>query len=311
MNEPIVLDNSKRSVLRQCKMKYFLQVVKGLQSNYGSTAIRYGVGYHGIQEGYHSWVREHGWPKPETEMAAITAGLLKGKEKWDKESQTKTFFEDYKNFNTLVEHFNAYLIEFAEDREFMEILATETKFECPILPESEAERKLLSKLPPISFTGRIDLIVSMGGQVWIFDFKTTGWILSQVVSKANRSPQLIGYSYAGEHCLDFKPNGCLASFAYVGATKRKDETYSVPRFEFRRVPQIFTDEDIAAWKMQFIDACREVDFATREDLWVESFDNCYMYGACPYLKLCLQHRPYEELNLEGFHQEWWDVLSEE
>jgi hypothetical protein len=313
MTEPIILDNTKRSQYRQCKYKYFLSSVKGIQSNYGSTAIRYGVTWHGIQEGYHSYVKEHGWPVNQTEyMGALTAGLELGKKKWDKESQTKTYNDDYKNFNTAVSAFSAYLDFFKEDNKYLKILATETKFECPIEPENMVEDKMLSSLPPIIFTGRIDLSVEMDYQKWIFDFKTTGWRLDEVISKANRSPQLIGYSYAGDKVMDFKPSGCLASFAYISAYKsKKTGDWGETKFEFRRVPQIYTAGDIVSWKESFIDTCREIEFSKQNNLWPESFDNCFQYGACPYLRLCNQHAPFEQLNLEGFHEEFWDVLEEE
>lgn len=311
MTEPIILDNTKRAQYRQCKYKYFLSSIKGQQSNYGSTAIRYGVAWHGIQEGYHSWIKENNWPtNPQMMMGAITSALELGRVKWDKESATKLYNDDYKNFNTAVEGFNAYLDYFAEDKNYLTVISTETKFECPIEPENEAEEKLLSKLPPIVFTGRIDLCVEMDHMKWIFDFKSTGWILDQVISKANRSPQLIGYSYAGDKVLDFKPAGCLCSFHYLGANKsKKTGDWGDVRFDFRRVPQVYTDGDISAWKLSFIDTCREIDFSMKNDLWPESFDNCFQYGPCQYLRLCQQHVDFEDLNLEGFHTEFWDVLE--
>ena len=313
MIKSIKLDNTKRSMCRQCKMKYFLSVVNGLQSNYGSTALRYGVCWHGIQEGYHKWIKENGWPTNSSEtMKALTAALELGKAKWDKESLTKTYVDDYKNFNTAVNAFNAYIDYFVQDKDFIKVISTETVFECSINPENREEEKLLSALPPIIFTGRIDLCVEMDYMKWIFDFKTTGWYLDQVVSRSNRSPQLIGYSYAGDKILDFKPAGCLVSFAYIGASKsKKTGEYGDVRFDFRRVPQIYTQGDIDAWKLSFIDTCRELHFAMENNLWPESFDNCYQYGVCPYLKLCNQHVSFEELNLEGYHVEFWDVLESE
>lgn len=311
MSEPIVLDNTKRATFRQCKMRFFLQHVKGLQSNYGSTAIRYGVTWHGIQEGYHQWIKEHGWPRDQQELAqAVSAGLMLGRARWDSESAKKQYIDDYRNFNTAVEAFNAYLNVFSEDRNYLTILSTERTFECPIEPENVAEEKLLKRLPPIVFTGKIDLCVEMDHMNWIWDFKTTGWILDQVIARANRSPQLIGYSYAGKHVLEFEPSGCLCSFAYVGASKsRKTGEYGNPRFDFRRVPQIYTDADIAAWKLSFIDTVKDIVMCQEMELWPQSFDNCYQYGTCAYLKLCQQHCPFEDMNLEGFHEDFWDVLD--
>lgn len=313
LNEPIILDNTKRSMFRQCKKKYFLSAIKGIQSNFGSTAIRFGVCWHGIQEGYHTYVKENGWPDDSASWSkALTVALELGKEKWDKESGKKNYFEDYKNFNTAVNAFNSYLEFFKDDKLYIKILNTEKKFECPIEAENELEDKLLSKIPPVIFTGRIDLCVEMDYQKWIFDFKTTGWRLDEVISKANRSPQLIGYSYAGKKVLDFEPNGCLASFCYIGAYKsKKTGEYGDVKYEFRRVPQIYTKGDIVAWKLSFIDTAREVNFCMENNYFPESFDNCYQYGVCPYLKLCQQHTEFENLNLEGYHEEFWDVLEED
>ena len=309
--EPIILDNTKRSQFRACKKKYELSSLHGWQSGYGSTAIRYGVGIHGIMEGFYSWIKEHGWFTDSTsKMQAIAAGLELGKHKFDKESEKKQFLDDYRNFNTAVEAFGKYLDYFADDAKYLKVLATETKFECPIEPESNEEEKLMAGLPPIVFTGRIDLSVEMDYNNWIWDFKTTGWILDQVISRANRSPQLLGYSYAGSKVLNFTPSGCLCSFIYTAASKKKDGTYGDTRFDFRRVPQIYAPGDIAAWKLSFIDTCREIYQCTQTGIWPESFDNCYQYGPCSYLRLCQQHVPVEDLNLDGYHQEFWDVLED-
>jgi hypothetical protein len=310
--EILYLDNSGRSTYCQCKKKYFLQIIEGWQSNFGSTALRYGSCWHAIQEGYHNWVKENGWPtNPTDQMSAISVGLTMGNESYIKESAEKEFYDDYKNFNTAVDMLNAYVDYFIEDKQYLEIIHTEKKFECPIEPENPTEEKLLHKLPPVIFTGKIDQCVKMDNVKWLLDFKTTGWRLDQVIAKANRSPQLIGYSYAGKKILDFEPQGCLCSFGYLGATKsRVTGNYGKVRFEFRRIPQIYTAGDIAAWKLSFICTARDIYQSVKENIWPESFDNCHQYGACSYLNLCQQHKPYEELNFEGFHVNHWNVLDE-
>ncbi len=310
--ENLVLDNSGRATFRACKKKFFLQNIHGLQSDYGSTALRYGSTYHGMQEGYHSYVQKNGWPKtPDEIMEALKPAMLLGKETYDKETAKKSFYDDFKNFNTCVTTFDAYLNFFKEDKKFMKVVGTEQKFECPIEPENTLEEKLLSKLPPIVFTGKIDLQVELDHTPWILDFKTTGWYLDKVVQQANRSPQLIGYSYAGKKVLDFEPQGCLCSFAYTGSTKsRVTGNWGKIRNDFRRIPQLYTQGDIEAWKLSFIDTARGIHYAKEEDLWPESFDNCNQYGRCTYMNLCQQHLPFEELDLTGYHEEFWNVLEE-
>jgi hypothetical protein len=310
--EILQLDNSGRSTFKQCKKKYFLQIIKGWQSNFGSTALRYGSCWHGIQEGYHDWIVKNGFPKdPIQKMEALSQALQLGKDVYTKESEKKEFYDDFKNFNTAVDCFAQYLDYFKDDEKYLKIISTEQKFECPIEAENNLEEKLLSSLPKLIFTGKIDLCVEMDKIPWILDFKTTGWRLDQVIMKANRSPQLIGYSYAGKRVLDFEPQGALCSFHHLASSKsRKTGMYGKVRTEFRRVPQLYTQGDIDAWKLSFIDTAWEIQRAKEEDLYPESFDNCYMYGACSYMKLCQQHQPYKNLNFDGFHIAHWNVLDE-
>lgn len=310
--ETIVLDNTKRKTFRQCKKKYFLQHVKGLQSDYGSTAIRYGVAWHGAMEGFYTHVLANGWPKsPMEELLALEAALIFAKKKWDAETSKKKFLDDYRDFNTLVENFRAYLIYYQLDKDNIDIIGTESKFEVDILPENAWEDRMLNTLPPITFTGRIDLAIKMDYSNWILDFKTTGWILDKVIMEANRSPQLVGYSYAAKKYLDFETSGCLCSFSHIGAYKsRKTGEYGSPKFEFRRVPQVYHPNELVQWKADFIDTCRELVFSMKEDYWPERFDSCYTYGSCAYLKLCKQHDSFESLNKEGYHEEFWDVLED-
>ena len=311
--DKIILDNSGRSTFRSCKKKYFLQIVNGWQSNTGSTALRYGSCWHAIQEGYHSWIRDNGWPtNSSAQMEALTQGLTLGKQTYDNETAKKEFFDDYKNYNTAVEGFAQYLEYFKDDSKYLEIISTEKKFECPITADNKTEQELLDKLSiPLHFTGKIDLAVKMDYVKWIFDFKTTGWYLDSVIAQANRSPQLIGYSYAGRKVLDFEPQGCLCSFASANSSKsRVTGEYGKVRFDFRRVPQIYTEGDIKAWKLSFIDTAIDIKSCHDSGIWAESFDNCYQYGPCKYLRLCQQHVPYEELNFDGFHVDHWNVLEE-
>ncbi len=307
----LVLDNSKRSTYRSCKKKYKLQILLGLQPNSGSTALRFGSCWHAIQEGYHQYVIQNGWPRTQDQhMLAITQGLQMGKDEYAKESEDKTFYDDFKNFNTAAEGFSQYLDYFNTDKDFVEILSTEQKFECPMEPDNSTEEKLLSSLPPLTFTGRLDLALKMDGINWINDFKTTGWILDKVIAQANRSAQFIGYSYAAKKVLGFESQGCLGNFMSLNAYRRKGGDYGKVKFNFKRVPQIYSPGDIDAWKLSFLETANKIWHSMQEDLWPESFDNCFQYGECAYLKLCRQHVPDEDLNLSGYHVKFWDVLDD-
>lgn len=303
------LDNTKASSYRTCKRKYYWQHVRGLQSNYGSSAIRYGVTWHSMMEGYYNYIAKNGWANKEL---AITAALEKGKESWDLETSKKTFLPDYRTFDACCRAFVHYLSFFAKDEEFIKIVATETRFRCGIYPEDELQDNMLKTIPGgLTFTGRLDLQVEMNFANWILDFKTTSQNLSMQASRLNRSGQLIGYSYAGKEVLDFKTEGCLVSLAYVSAYKsKKTGEYGEISTDFGRIPQIYNDKDLLGWKDSFIDTAFNVQRSLDNNYFPMNFDSCYQYGPCVFTKLCDQSRPLDETVTEGFHIAFWDVMAE-
>ncbi len=116
-------------------------------------------------------------------------------------------------------------------------------------------------------------------------------------------------STRGEACATWTLEDAVVRITY---SERMWETLQRPLDPLRTLGDSHhTKKSIQAWKLSFIDTCKDILYATENDLWTESFDNCYQYGACPYLKLCQQHTTYENLNLENFHTEFWDVLESE
>ena len=307
--DTIVLDNTRRSTFKSCKRKYFWNDVCGYKPDQGSSALRYGSTWHAFMEGYYSYIKEHGWGKRDL---AINAAVEKGKWKWDKESAKQTFLPDYRTFEACAQAFLQYITFYHDDDMFLEVIDTERKFECPITLDTPDEQRLYNHLPPITFTGRLDLQAEMNGMKWLVDFKTTGQSLSTQALRLNRSAQLLGYSYAGERVLGFRPEGCMVSLALLSARKSvKTGEYGQLTMDFLRVPQIFTPADIQEWKMAYLDTANEFLFASVSKSWPMNFDSCYQFGACQFTKLCEQNKIPEETNTEGYHVDFWSVLEED
>lgn len=303
------LDNSKASMFRTCRRKFYLSEILDWKSNYGSTALRYGSTWHAILEGYYEHILTHGWGESAN---ALAKGIEKGKEEWIKESEGKIFNDDYRTFDACCESFLRYLSFFANDFEFVKIIGTEKKFECPIIPESLEEEAKLKLLPPVIFTGKIDLQLMMSDGNWIQDHKTTGANIDQQAFRLNRSGQLLGYSYASNKVFDFVVTGCLVGMHYLSARKStKTGDYGSLSVDFRRIPMIFNSGDMKEWKRSFIDTCLDVYRCMEENNFVMNFDSCYQYGPCSYTRICEQHKPINEVNFEGYHIEHWDVLQDD
>jgi hypothetical protein len=313
--ESIQLDNSGRQTAEQCKMKYFLKNIQGLHSDYGSTALRYGQTWHGIMEGYYKTIKELGWKNKDV---AIAAGIERGKKIWDRETEELRYETiDYRTFENCVMMFMDYVQYFAADESSIEIISTEKKFEIPIIPETEEELRLLSSKPTLLFTGKIDLQVEMDGRIWGVDHKTTSFDIGKASLQLNRSAQFIGYYFA-ESMLkegdDSQLEGFLISFAYASSYKSKATgSYGEVKTDFRRIPQLYTKQDVLEWKKSFIGTYLGIVFCKENEFWPVQYDSCYnQYNrSCEYLRLCDQKRPFKDLNLQGYHVKHWNVLDSE
>lgn len=305
----LVLDNTFRERYRDCKMKYNLSVNHGIMPDKGSTALRYGAVFHKVLDAYYSFILINGWAKQDQ---AIEPALAAGQEEWYKLSRKQHFDDDYRSFENLATGFLSYInyTNSIEDFNYLTIVATEEKFEVPIHRETREERLLYGHLPPIMFTGRIDLRMQVGGLNWINDFKTTGWHINDLMNKMHRSMQLLGYSYAKDLLYDDVTSGCMVTAHFVKSSKLKSGDWGKLSLDNQRMPVIFSDSDLQEWRKAFLDTCKDLNSSYSDRVWPCSFDNCYQYGQCTYYSLCTQHRAVEDMNLEGFHTDYWSVLDE-
>jgi hypothetical protein len=297
------LDNTKRSNYVTCPRKYYWQHIRGLLPIYGSTALRYGSGWHGLLEGYYTHIQENGWLK---DGEAIKAGVLLAQRIWERESEGREFNADYRTFDNMMKSFLQYLTTFSFEVGMLKVLDTEQVFEIPFTLSPE-EKILFPDLEPFVFTGRLDMQVELNGAPWLVENKTTGQWLSTQTERLNRSAQLLGYNYAGLTVLDFKPEGSLVNMHHISSRKNKAGGWSEPKIDFARVPQIFSPGDIEQWRLSFLSTAQDIQRSIRTTHFPMQFDSCYQYGRCAYTQLCEQNRPLEDTNTHNFIVSHWDV----
>lgn len=304
------LDNTKRSVAEQCLRKFFLAHVIGLKSAYGSTPLRYGSTWHAFLEGYYETVKEKGWG---CRSDAINAGILLGKKKWDTLTERQIFIDDYRTFDNGVSSFLQYITHFEGDQLTLKVIATEQVYILPIVLSDE-EKKLFPDLPPVVFTGKIDLQVNLDSLNWINEFKSTGQSLSIQSNRLYRSNQVIGYTYAGIHALNFNPAGALVTLHQLTSRKGKDGNYGKATIDFARPPQIFTEDDLIKWKISFLTTCMRIHIAELTNNFPCQFDSCFDFNRkCQFYGLCTSEtdpKHYADEIPEGYIQEFWDVEEE-
>lgn len=306
--EPLSIDNTKRSTANGCLRKYYYKHIAGIEPTQGSTALRYGICWHEAMDAFYSYIAEHGWTK---DGKALEAAILSARAEWDYYSSKQTFIEDYRNIENLMKSLLQYISTFSFDEGMLQVRESEGVFSIPIEPTQE-ELQLYPFLKPFNFTGIIDLDVILSGSNWIIDHKTTGKSISMVSNTLHRSPQFKGYTFAAEKKLKERIEGFLVVIHHLSARKRKTGEYGEPSIDFSRVPQIYTSQDITAWKHSLLETANRIHLAHATGNFPMQDDTCYTFGQCTYSQLCEQHRPLGDEVLDGnFHlAEPWDVAKE-
>ena len=303
-------DNTKRSTSVQCPRKYQLQYIQNIFNLKGSTALRYGSVWHKCLEGFYTIINKKGW---EALAEAISAGGEMAKKAWKEETDKREFWDDYRTLQNMMKSFVAYLEFYHGDEGFMKILNPEQVFKILITP-TQVEQKVFPGIESFYFTGQIDLGVELTGRKWIKEHKSTGWHLGKAAQSLHRSPQLMGYNYATKilHPEGEAPDGSLVSFHHLSAYKsKKTGEYGKPKIDFSRIPHIFSEADLAAWRLAFVNDTYQLQQYFKNQVFPERLDSCYTYGACTYINICEARRGVGNEPMHGFYvdDDPWDVLK--
>lgn len=303
----IRLDNSKRSTGETCMRKLYFAHYRGLTSAYGNTALRFGSTFHGAMKGHYTGVIEKGWDNPGYCMQLASDEARKA---WDESTDGFEYIEDYRTFENCMKLYLAYLAENTEERFHTKILATELPFEYEF-PVTEADKySLVCDIPIIVHTGKIDLQLELNGIPWTQDFKSTGWAIESVKHTLSKNMQYVSYCFAQDHVLDYEPEGSLASIAHCSARKNKAGEYGNLKFDFARVPQIYTQHDLASWKESYLHFASRLYHCWKHNYWPVDYDGCFKYNKqCAFYGLCQQNCHPQDVNTEGYTVHFWDVTD--
>lgn len=290
----IDIDNTKRRCYALCPRKFYFEHIKNLRPQYGSTALRFGLCFHEILEAYYTTIKEEGWG---AKVSAITNGALAGKVSWEKESEGRQFYTDYRTLENCLSSFMGYITHYKDDESFVEVVDVEQKFRLPITSE-------------VFFTGKIDAKIKLNGNKWLLEHKTTSMQIDRQLKTLQRDSQIIGYTYAGMQ--DHEIEGSLISMTHVSAVKSKvTGSYGKTKIEYRRSPQIFTQGDIDTWMESIIWTAEQITSSIKNNFFPCQLDSCYHFGACTYTSLCEQNvKNLEDINTQNFITvPEWNVLE--
>lgn len=304
------LDNSKRGQFVNCPKKYYYQYIQNLRPNQGSTALRYGIVYHAGMDAFYNYIKENNWTH---DGGAFEVAVKAAKDSWEEESGKQTFYDDYRTFENYVQSLITYIAHFNYDEGMLKIVKTERPFKLKMKLSSEEEKLFpLITQTKLNFTGKIDAEILLDGRLWQLEHKTTGQALSIQKKRIHRSPQLIGYAYAGLRLNpEEPPDGNLVTFHHLSSRKSTvTGKYGKLKIEFERIPQIYTDGDFISWRLSFLNTAENILKSIKNNFWPVELDNCFQYGRCSYSSLCEQNVSLGEEIIEGFYEEEpWEVAK--
>jgi hypothetical protein len=261
-------------------------------------------------EGLYTHIAQHGWTK---DGSAMEPAMAMGKAVWDRESEGREFYSDYRTFENCTKMFFEYLNYYSGDHQFLEVIAPEEVFNV-VIPMSPIDKKHYPNIADqeVHFTGKIDLKIRLSGLRWMLEFKTTGQELSVQAARLQRSPQILGYTYAHRIMHEEPVEGMLVSLCHASSRKsRTTGDYGQLKTDFQRPPQIFSSNDLEAWHQEFLDVADRIAICEARQHYPKCHDSCYQFGQCSYTAICQQNRELSNSHLDGYIIKFWDVEAEE
>lgn len=253
-----------------CPRKQFFQDVLRLFPSMGSTALRYGSGYHKAMEAYYKNGKN------------LLLGIEAAAEYWKKPT-LQTFNDDYRTLEALLTSLSLYHEQYGNDSEA--VSGTPEKKTVTQLLLTDEEKDHYGDIE-VHFVVVIDLILNVDGLQWVVDFKTTSVDLSYMASRMRKMVQLMGYQFVANRQLN-DISGCLVYYHQLKASKsRKTGLYGDLTINFMKFPMIFSSHDYANWRKYVIYQAYMQKIA-KDTGFPPNFNSCYEFNsACSYLPLC-------------------------
>jgi hypothetical protein len=264
---------------------------------------------------YYNHIKLHGWTK---DGGALQAAFTAMKDEWELISAKENYYSDYRTLENCFTSFLQYVQHFNQDELMLKVINTEEPFKILMKPNSDEEYAMFKDLKEFHFTGKIDMEIELNGQLWINEHKTTGQPLDTQVNRLNRSAQVMGYHYAKSRMRKdgVIPAGVLMTVHHLSCRKStakgNEGNYGTPKIDFRRVPQIFSENDIEQWRIAFLAVALDIQKEIERNVWPMCHDACFNYGACPFLSICEQSSSVDNVYLDEqryYVAEPWEVAK--
>ncbi len=281
-----------------CPRKYQLAIVEGWEPKGPRVDLEFGLLYHGALERY-DHRRSEGLGHEEA-LQSCLGWLLRST--WNKALGRPWLSGDAnKNRLTLVCTVVDYLDRFGLSDSLQTVILAGGK------PAVELNFRFWSGLntqttaEPISFCGYLDRLVSLEGQYYVVDRKTTRKTLGPSYwSQFSPHNQFSLYILAAQVTFQLPAKSLIVDAAQIAVNFTRFERGIVQR----------DDSQLAEWHKDAGWQIRHMEQCAREEYWPQNDQSCDRYGGGPFRGVCAKSVASRELWLsEGFKKRVWDPLQ--
>jgi hypothetical protein len=281
----VAIDSTSLGEAKQCLRKYYYSIVLGYQPRTESVHLTFGLLLHGSREHY-DHARSAGHDHDESLRRALSWALC---QTWNKEL-SRPWASDHRTKNrlTLIRSIVWYFDQFGENDPLVTVQLTngkpavELSFRFDLGHQTRTGERYL-------YCGHLDRLVTMGGDHYVVDLKTTEHALDPSwFGKFTPGGQFSGYVYAGRVCFQTPTKGLIVDGLQVGAGFTRCTRGLVPR----------DDAMLAEWHRDTGRWLRVMEEAAQEGLlaeeagedpvqgWPMNDKACDMYGGCQFRPVC-------------------------
>ena len=290
----IAWDATSIDLLKTCARKYQLSIIEGWVPRAESVDLTFGIRLHEGLELYHHLRSED----QSHDEALVTALQMILKATWVKDLRRPWSGDNIKNRLTLARTLVWYLDQFASDNLATVQLATgdpavEMHFTCDLGFQIDGHGAVAC--------GWLDRLVSLGGDIYVTDLKTTKHTLGpSYFAQFSPHGQFSMYSVAGKVALGLPIKGLIVDAAQVAVGFSRFARAIVPRSE-GQLDEWLRDTRIAIGQAE--------DYAL-DDYWPMNDASCDKYGGCRYRDICSKPLGSRQQWLEAnFTRRVWNPLE--
>jgi CRISPR/Cas system-associated exonuclease Cas4 (RecB family) len=289
----LVVDQTSLGEFKECPRKYYYRVIEGWTPRVQSPHLMFGSLMHSSCEKY-AYAKTQGMTHQQALRVAVRHILSA---RWNSEHKEK-------NLRSLLRSVVWYLDSFGEKDRLQTITlangkpAVELSFRYNPIDFETGEPLTALTGEPIEFSGHLDRMVTLEGESFFCDLKTTGNTLGpNYFLQYTPDNQFSMYALAGRIAFGVNVTGVICDAVQVKITLSRFERQIVYR----------TEAQLREWYNDTVFWLDLMGKMAEQKRWPQNDKACHMYGGCPYRAVCSRSPGVARQNwlqLDYVHRYW-------